>query len=80
MFSFIKNLFTPPTQEIVFIEGTKFTQTPLATDNSQVVATVRQRKNGKFLLCVNENEVVGEYTRMSSLKRGAARRGLTLEA
>lgn len=42
-------------------------------------ATIRQMKNGKFRLLVNQNEVVGTYTRKRDAIRGALRKGLTVE-
>jgi hypothetical protein len=81
MFNFIKNWFTPQP----FLEFS-VTQA-FSPDNATLVLTeadetpkaeIKQRKNGKFLLCVNENEVVGEYTRRSSAIRAANRKGFTI--
>lgn len=37
---------------------------------------IRQRKNGKFVLLANGNEVVAEYSRYRDAIRGADRRGI----
>jgi hypothetical protein len=42
------------------------------------IARIRQMKNGKFRLLVNQNEVVGTYARRRDAIRGAARKGLTV--
>jgi hypothetical protein len=42
------------------------------------IARIRQMKNGKFRLLVNQNEVVGTYARRRDAIRGADRKGLTV--
>lgn len=47
-------------------------------EHNMTFGEIRQRKNGKFILCVLPNEVVAEYSRHRDAVRGAVRRGITV--
>jgi hypothetical protein len=71
-------------QPLFSVKVTKTEQHPLGLDDHEFgesvdgTARIRQMKNGKFRLLVNQNEVVGTYSRKRDAIRGAMRKGLTV--
>jgi hypothetical protein len=72
MFGFIKSVFTSDIRPLQLETEREF------GESVDGFATIRQMKNGKFRLLVNQNEVVGTYARKRDAIRGAARKGLTV--
>lgn len=88
MFKFFRSIFAEP---LVSVRVTKTIETlPPHSDlidfsedhefgeSVDGIASIRQMKNGKFRLLVNQNEVVGTYARRRDAIRGATRKGLTV--
>jgi hypothetical protein len=65
---FTTNLGVESTPDYVPVEYHLVEQDPLGS--------IRQMKNGKYRLLVNENEVVATYSRYRDAVRGANRRGI----
>jgi hypothetical protein len=87
MFSYLKSFFTAPGLTIKVTNERINEQEPgalLLTEEHEFgvsedgTARIRQMKNGKFRLVVNQNEVIGTYARRRDAIRGAARKGLTV--
>jgi hypothetical protein len=83
MFKFLKNVFTaderPLQLETTEQEPGRFINEGFGGFvSADGTATIRQMKNGRFRLLVNQNEVVATYARRRDAIRGAARRGLTV--
>jgi hypothetical protein len=77
MLNFLKSIFTAEERPL------QLEQEPGASNTNEFVsvdglATIRQMKNGRFRLLVNQNEVLGTYARRRDAVRGATRRGLTV--
>lgn len=89
MFSYLKKIFAPINPEplqldtsdlrnfseevVAYSKALQIHEFGVSTDG---IATVRQMKNGRFRLLVNQNEVIGTYARRRDAIRGAERKGL----
>lgn len=86
MFNRFKSFFSTPVLTLTTTVRTTTEQHPLGVtaeehefgESVDGTARIRQMKNRKFRLLVNDNEVIGTYSRRRDAVRGALRRGLTV--
>jgi hypothetical protein len=77
MWNYLKSIFTEPAATVTFT-STVTGESHEFGESVDGTATIRQMKNGKFRLLVNQNEVIGTYSRRRDALRGAERKGLTV--